>query len=162
MAFQLKDLKKKELKAVNRVLDYNEDLSLTIEMTDDKAFQNAFAQVQEQMQDKPLTRNALSRTYNNDSTISANEAVLYVIGEYLVKDWSVLLPDGKPAPINGENFVTLCASVGDTAAEMVDFVTYIIRNFTELMGEFEEQGQKAEAIKKKPSKSGSGASKAKA
>lgn len=154
MAIQLKDLKQKKLGEVVRELDYNGLLTLTMRVSDDKQFQSAMAKLQQP--EKTLTKNSLSKANNNGDGISVGEAMLYLIGEYLITDWDVEVKPGELAPINGDNFIALCASIGEDD-ENIDFVGFISDNFTQMINEFKEMGVET---KKKRSTSGSGIKKA--
>ena len=152
MAIQLKDLKQKKIGEVVRELEYKGLLTLTMRVSDDKQFTSAMAKVQQP--DKTLTKNALSKANNDGDGISVGEAMLYLIGEYLITEWDVEI-GGEVAPINGDNFIALCASIGDDD-ENIDFVGFISDNFTQMINEFKELGAET---KKKPSWYGSGSKK---
>ena len=150
MAITLKDLKQKKLGEVVRELDYKGLLTLTLRISDDKQFQSAMAKLQKP--EKDLTKNALSKANNAGDGISVGEAMLYLVGEYLITDWDVEVSEGKKAPINGDNFIALCSSVGDDD-ENIDFVSFISDNYAQMIDEFKEMG--AETKKKRlPSTSG--------
>lgn len=146
MAIQLKDLKPKKLGEVVRELDYKGLVKLTMRISGDKQFASAMAKVQQP--EKAMTKNSLSKANNSGDDISVGEAMLYLIGEYLITDWDVE-SDGEVAPINGDNFIALCASVGDDDTN-IDFVGFISENFTQMTDEFRESGTET---KKKPLKS---------
>lgn len=152
MAIQLKDLKQKKIGEVVRELEYKGLLTLTMRVSDDKQFQSAMTKIQQP--DKTLTKNALSKANNDGDGISVGEAMLYLIGEYLITEWDVEI-GGEIAPINGDNFIALCASIGDDD-ENIDFVGFISDNFTQMINEFKELGAET---KKKRSVSGSGSKK---
>lgn len=152
MAIQLKDLKQKKIGEVVRELEYKGLLTLTMRVSDDKQFQSAMTKIQQP--DKTLTKNALSKANNDGDGISVGEAMLYLIGEYLITEWDVEI-GGEIAPINGDNFIALCASIGDDD-ENIDFVGFISDNFTSMINEFKELGAET---KKKLSRSGSGSKK---
>ena len=146
MAIQLKDLKQKKLGEVVRELEYKDLLSLTMRISDDKQFASAMAQLE--APEKGMTKDRLSKANNTGDNISIGEAILYLIGEYLVTDWDAEVAVGEIAPINGDNFIALCASIGDDD-ENIDFVNFISKNFNEMTEEFRALGV---ATKKKPSK----------
>lgn len=154
MAITLKDLKPKKLGEVVRELNYKDLVSLTMRISDDKQFQSAMAKVQQP--DKALTKNALSKANNTGDDISVGEAMLYLIGEYLITEWDVEVSDGELAPITGDNFIALCASVGDDD-ENIEFVSFISDSFNEMIDEFKTLGSE---MKKKPLKSSHGTKKA--
>lgn len=153
MAIQLKDLKQKKIGEVVRELEYKGLLTLTMRVSDDKQFQSAITKIQQP--DKTLTKNALSKANNDGDGISVGEAMLYLIGEYLITEWDVEIEPNKIAPINGDNFMALCASVGDDD-ENAEFIGFISTNFNEMAKEFKELGAET---KKKPLKSTSGSKK---
>lgn len=154
MAIQLKDLKQKKIGEVVRELEYKDVLTLTMRVGDDKQFQSAMTKIQQP--DKTLTKDSLSKANNDGDSISVGEAMLYLIGEYLITDWDVEVSAGEVAPINGDNFIALCASIGDDD-ENAEFVGFISDNFTQMINECKELGASA---KKKPSRYGSGSKKA--
>lgn len=146
MAIQLKDLKQKKLGEVVRELEYKDLLSLTMRISDDKQFASAMAQLE--APEKGMTKDRLSKANNTGDNISIGEAILYLIGEYLVTDWDAEVAVGEIAPINGDNFIALCASIGDDD-ENIEFVNFISKNFNEMTEEFRALGV---ATKKKPLK----------
>ena len=152
MAIQLKDLKPKNLAAVEREIDYKGLVKLTLRVGQDKAFSAAMTKVQEQGGNKKVTKDALSRDSFDENELSTGEAMLYLIGEYLIAEWDVETADGEIAPINGDNFTALCASVGDDK-ENIEFATHIFEQFQEMSKEFAAQ---ADSAKKKPSRYGTG------
>lgn len=152
MAIQLKDLKPKNLVAVERDIDYKGLVKLTLRVGQDKAFAAAMTKVQEQGGNKKVTKDALARDSFDENELSTGEAMLYLIGEYLITEWDVETADGEIAPINGDNFTALCASVGDDK-ENIEFATHIFEQFQEMSKEFAAQ---ADSAKKKSSRSGTG------
>jgi len=155
MAIQLKDLKPKTLAAIEREIDYKGLVKLTLRVGQDKAFAAAMTKVQEQGGNKKVTKNALAKDNFDENELSTGEAMLYLVGEYLITEWDAETPDGEIAPINGDNFTALCASVGDDK-ENLDFATHVFEQFQEMSREFAAQSDDA---KKKPSKSGTGSKK---
>lgn len=154
MAITLKDLKPKKLGEVVRELNYKDLVSFTMRISDDKDYVSAIKQIQKP--EKPLTKDSLSKANNAVETLSQGEAMMIIIGEYVITEWDVKTSDGKVAPINGDNFMALCASVGDDD-ENAEFVGFISDNFHEMAKEFALQ---ASETKKKPSASGRGTKKA--
>lgn len=154
MAITLKDLKPKRLGEVVRELNYKDLVSLTMRISDDKDYVSAIKQIHKP--DKPLTKESLSKANNAVETLSQGEAMMIVIGEYVITEWDVTTSDGKIAPINGDNFMALCASIGDDD-ENAEFIGFISTNFNEMAKEFSLQ---ASETKKKQSRSGSGTKKA--
>jgi len=148
MAIKLKDLKPKTLDAIEREIDHKGLVKLTMRVGQDKAFGAAMTKVQEQGGSKKVTKDALSKDNFDENELSTGEAMLYLVGEYLITEWDVETADGEIAPINGDNFMALCASVGDDA-ENLAFATHIFEQFQEMSTEFADQADKT---KKKPSK----------
>lgn len=155
MSIVLKEITKKKLEAVEREFDYKGLVRFTMRVDDDDSFTSALSQVHQQEQTKPkkLTKKNLSKANNTDVGISTGEAFIYLVGEYLVTDWDVTVPNGDIAPINGDSFMALCATVGKTIKEQIDFVAYVSDAFAKLSAEFAAQ---KEVPKKKPSKRGGG------
>ena len=151
MAIQLKDLKPKNLAAIERDIDYKGLVKLKMCVSQNKAFANAMSKVYAQGKDTKVTKDALAKGNFDEDELSMGEAILYLIGEYLITEWDVE-SDGEVAPINGDNFTTLCASIGD-ADENIDFTAHIFENYRELMDEFSAQ---AADTKKKPLRSTTG------
>lgn len=149
MAITLKDLKPKNLAAIERKIEYKGLVSLTMRVGQDKAFGAAMGQIQEQGVSKKVTKDSLAKANYDEQELSTGEAMLYLLGEYLITEWDALGENGEVAPINGDNFMALCASIGDDS-ENLDFATQIFENFREMSTEFAEQ---AAATKKKPLKS---------
>ncbi|MGP5296807.1 hypothetical protein ACTXL0_07225 [Psychrobacter faecalis] len=156
MAIQLKDLKPKTLAAIEREIDYKGLVKLTLRVGQDKAFSAAMTKVHEQGGSKKVTKNALARDSFDENELSTGEAMLYLVGEYLITEWDVETPDGEIAPINGDNFTALCASVGDDK-ENLDFATHVFEQFQEMSKEFAAQ---SDGAKKKRLPSGTGSKKA--
>lgn len=154
MAITLKDLKPKKLGEVVRELNYKDLVSFTMRISDDKDYVSAVKQLQKP--DKPLTKESLSKANNAVESLSQGEAMMIIIGEYVITEWDVTTSDGKVAPINGDNFMALCASVGDDD-ENAEFIGFISKNFDEMAKEFSLQ---ASETKKKPLPSGRGTKKA--
>lgn len=151
MAIQLKDLKPKNLAAIERDVDYKGLVKLKMRVSQNKAFANAMSKIYEQGNNKKVTKDALAKDNFDENELSMGEAILYLIGEYLVTEWDVEAA-GEVAPINGDNFTTLCASIGD-ADENIEFTAHIFENYRALMDEFSAQTVET---KKKPSVSGNG------
>ncbi len=148
MAIKLKDLKPKNLAAIEREIDYKGLVKLTLRVGQDKAFAAAMTKVQEQGGSKKVTKDALSKDNFDENELSTGEAMLYLVGEYLITEWDVETEDGEIAPINGDNFTALCASIGDDE-ENLAFATHIFEQFQKLSKEFADQADKT---KKKPLK----------
>lgn len=154
MAITLKDLKPKKLGEVVRELEYKDLVKLTMRISDDKDYVSALKQLQKP--DKPLTKASLSKVNNAIESLSQGEAMMIIIGEYLITEWDVATSDGNAAPINGDNFIALCASVGDDD-ENAEFIGFISDNFHEMAKEFSLQ---ASETKKKPLRYSAGTRKA--
>lgn len=146
MAIQLKDLKPKSLAAIEREIDYKGLVKLTMRVGQDKAFAAAMGQIQETGANKKVTKDSLAKANFDADVLSTGEAMLYLVGEYLITEWDVETVDGEIAPINGDNFTALCASIGDDA-ENLAFASHVFEQFQEMSTEFAEQ---AAATKKKP------------
>lgn len=147
MAIQLKDLKQKKLGEVVRELNYKDMVNLTMRVSDDKDYVSAIKKVQQP--DQQLTKDSLLRANNTVESLTQGEAMMIIIGEYVITDWDVETSEGEIAPISGDNFIALCASIGDDD-ENADFIGFISDNFQDMAKEFAAQ---AEETKKKPSKS---------
>lgn len=152
MAITLKDLKPKTLDAIERDIDYKGLVKLTMRVGQDKAFAAAMAQVQETGASKKVTKDSLSKANFDENVLSTGEAMLYLVGEYLITEWDVQAPNGDIAPINGDTFTALCASIGDDS-ENLEFARHVFDQFKEMSERFSAQ---AAATKKKLSKSGAG------
>ncbi len=148
MAIQLKDLKKKEIGEVVRELNFDDKVKLTMRFSNDKDFTSALSHLQEKQVNSALTKNKLSKANNAGESLTTGEAMLYLIGEYMITEWDVELSEGEIAPINGDNFTLLCSSIGDDD-DNVEFMQYISKNFAEMSVEFRDQ---KESVKKKPLK----------
>ena len=136
MSITLQELQPKKIGEVVRDIEHKDKVNLTMQINDNKAFANALAKVQ--APPDGMTKNLLSKANNDNDNISMGEAMLYIIGEYLITAWDVLIK-GEPAKINGDNFINLCASIG-TDDENIEFVNVISDNFTEITTGFKEQG----------------------
>ena len=154
MAITLQDLKPKQLGSVEREIDYDGLVKLTMRVGDDKAFQSAYVKIQESQGDKKVTKDKLSKDSFDENELSFGESLLYLMGEYLITEWDVLLPDGEVAPINGDNFTKLVAALDEDGLK---FATHALNTFKELSKEFAIQ---KEVPKKKLLKSGVGSKKA--
>lgn len=156
MAIKLKDLQPKKLNAIEREIDYKGLVKLTMRVGQDKAFGAAMTKIHEQGGNKKVTKNALAKDNFDENELSTGEAMLYLVGEYLITEWDVEKEDGEIAPINGDNFTTLCASIGDDK-ENLDFANHVFEQFQEMSKEFSEQ---AANTKKKQSPYSTGTRKA--
>lgn len=147
MTFNLTILKKTDDEVVRTVVHNGIELSLVVKKDD--AFTSAFAEVQSLMNAKnKVSKDSLKRANNG---IGANEALLFVIGEYCIKSWNVVVDD-VPLAINGDNFL-LVLDNAFTQDELIDFITKLLTQFGEAVAEF---GQKADELKKKSSKNTAG------
>ncbi|WP_019518985.1 hypothetical protein [Faucicola boevrei] len=81
--------------------------------------------------------------------MTADEALLFAVGEHLVADWNVKDEHGEKLPINGDNFVLLTANVDDPMA----FFYWCMECSGQIAKEVAEQN---DITKKKPSKGGNG------
>ena len=159
MAITLDDLKPKSLKSATRPLEHDSGVTLTIEYDGDKGFERAVARLHEIEADekKEDVTKALSKAYNSDDRLTSIERQLFVMGEFLVKDWDgVNDAEGEKVEVNGANLIKLCAAISEDQDEQVAFMTKLF----ELIGEaIKEFGDLNSVTKKKPSKSTSTAKK---
>lgn len=143
MTFNLNIIKKPEFTdEVTRQIKHDNGIELTICIKKDDAFNAAFAEVAPFLNNnKALTKDRLKK---GNQGINANEAVLFLIGEYCIKDWNIET-DGKPLQVNGENLLLVLENAFNQD-ELVGFMTDLIEKFNEAFGEF---NQKVQAIQKK-------------
>ena len=150
MKFNLQDLKKVKIEnSVTRNIKHDE-LELTLEIKQDEAFQSAFAKVAPLMNDKTIGKNDLKR--ENQSDLSNYEMLLYVIGEYCVKEWNATDENDNAVPINGDNFLLVLNAIPNLQV----FIANLLTEFGAVTNEFAQQ---KESILKKPSTATNGKSK---
>lgn len=143
MTFNLNIIKKPEFTdEVIRQIKHDNGIELTICIKKDDAFNAAFGEVAPFLNNnKALTKDRLKK---GNQGINANEAVLFLIGEYCISSWNIET-DGKPLPVNGENLLLVLENAFNQD-ELVGFMTDLIEKFNEAFGEF---NQKVQAIQKK-------------
>lgn len=137
MSFKLDLLKKEPLKGEIVKQVSGAGVELTLAVTHDDGLNSAFAKVQQLIdeQAKSVDFDSLKRSAQNK--IDANQALLYVIGEYCVRDWNVTDTDGVPLPANGDNLIALLEH-GFAPDDLLTFITDLINAFTGACQEFAE------------------------
>ncbi|WP_323842582.1 MULTISPECIES: hypothetical protein [unclassified Moraxella] len=154
MTFNLNIIKKPEFTdEVTRQIKHDNGIELTICIKKDDAFNAAFGEVAPFLNNnKALTKDRLKK---GNQGINANEAVLFLIGEYCVKEWNVTVDD-TAYPINGENLLTVAENAFTDSDDLAEFLTLLLNTFTDLMKEF---GEKVQAVQKKSSTNTNGKNK---
>ena len=84
--------------------------------------------------------------------VSAFEATIFMIGEYIIEKWNVEDSEGKAAPINGENLEAVINNIN----EPMQFVEKLLNEFNECASEFSKV---VNETKKKSSNATNGKSK---
>lgn len=142
MAFKLDILKKDEKFSVKRDIEFD-GLEMTLQIQSSKEFEQVAAEVA-YVANKPrkLTKDSLKR--GNQDEIGAHEAMLFVIGEYCISKWNVIVND-EPLAINGDNFLALLDQ-GFEKDKLNEFLTVIFNAYKELGEEF--RAAKDEMVKK--------------
>ncbi|AKG07060.1 hypothetical protein AAX06_01425 [Moraxella bovoculi] len=156
MTFRLDILKKPTFDGtLEKPLEFDnagQQLQITLQIKQDDEFNSAFAKVGTLLNEqKSINKNGLKR---GNVAIDGNEALLFVIGEYCIKDWNVQTDDGI-LPINGDNLLLLLNN-GFEQPVLIELITLLINTFAELMNEF---SQKVGDIQKKPSANTNGKNK---
>lgn len=156
MTFKITDLKKQSFNGViEKTIDFDNDgqqLQMTLQIKQDDEFNAAFTKVGTLLNEqKAINKNSLKR---GNISIDGNEALLFVIGEYCIKDWNVQTDDGV-LPINGDNLLLLLNN-GFEQSVLIELMTLLVNTFAELMNEF---SQKVGDIQKKPSANTNGKNK---
>ena len=139
--FKLDVLKKPSFDQVFSREIKHEGVELTLTVKADEAFLAASEQVR-QLQEREATLKATDRLKRG--YVSAFEATIFMIGEYIIKKWNVEDSEGKAVPINGENLEVVINNVN----EPMQFVEKLLNEFNECASEFSKA---ANEIKKKPS-----------
>ena len=141
MGFSLQSLKKpvRTGEAV-RTVKHDSGLELTLVVKHDPAFNSAFAKAQQLLAAK-TTKDNLKR--ENQSDITGYEALIMVIGEYLVSDWNVDV-NGEPVQPNGDNLLLVCENI---TSGLEQFLTQLFETVTSMIKEFSDTTEDA---KKKP------------
>lgn len=136
MTFNLNIIKKPEFTdAVTRQVKHGNGIELTVCIKKDDAFNAAFAEVAPYLNaEKALTKNRLKK---ENQGINANEAILFLIGEYCISSWNIE-KDGKPLPVNGENLLLVLENAFDKD-ELLGFMTDLIEKFNESFIEFSQK-----------------------
>ena len=147
--FKLDVLKKPSFDQVFSREIKHEGVGLTLTVKGDEAFLAASEQVR-QLQEREATLKATDRLKRG--YVSAFEATIFMIGEYIIEKWNVEDCEGKAVPINGENLEVVINNIN----EPMQFVEKLLNEFNECASEF---GRAANEIKKKPSTATSGKSK---
>lgn len=153
MTFNLNLLKKTD-DTVNatKTITYN-GLEITLEAKKDAEFESAFAQVSELLNKKVvITKDSLKR---GNSGIGAFEALFFVIGEYCVKSWNIVVDD-KPFAISGDNFLAVLENAFSDTETLQAFMTEVLNGFNDVIQDFKN---KVDEIKKKPLPNTTGKSK---
>ena len=153
MVFDLKLLKKDaEIISATKNINFN-GLELTLEAKKDAAFESAFSQVSELLNKKIIiTKDSLKR---DNVGIGAFEALFFVIGEYCVKSWNIVIDD-KPFAVSGDNFLAVLENAFSDTETLQAFMTEVLNGFNEVIQDYKN---KADEIKKKPSSNTTGKSK---
>ena len=128
-------------------------LELTLEAKKDAAFESAFSQVSELLNQKiVITKDSLKR---DNVGIGASEALVFVIGEYCIKSWNIVVDDA-PFAVNGDNFLAVLESAFGDTETLQAFMTEVLNAFNEVIQDYKT---KTDEIKKKPSSNTTGRSK---
>ena len=147
--FKLDVLKKPSFDKVFSREIKHEGVELTLTVKADEAFLAASEQVR-QLQEREATLKATDRLKRG--YVSAFEATIFMIGEYIIEKWNVEDSEGKAVPINGENLEVVINNIN----EPMQFVEKLLNEFNECASEF---SRAANEIKKKPSTATNGKSK---
>lgn len=116
MAFILKKNDLTQLhKQTTQEFSFNDELKITFKSLANPKFQRAYGIISQKSGiDSPLNADTIANI--NDDELTADEALLFAVGEHLVADWTVEDENGEKLPINGDNFVLLTANVDDSMA----------------------------------------------
>ena len=147
--FKLDVLKKPSFDQVFSREIKHEGVELTLTVKADEAFLAASEQVR-QLQEREATLKATDRLKRG--YVSAFEATIFMIGEYIIEKWNVEDSECKAVPINGENLEVVINNIN----EPMQFVEKLLNEFNECASEFSKA---ANEIKKKPSTATNGKSK---
>ena len=153
MTFNLELLKKADdTISATKAINFN-GLDLTLVAKKDAEFESAFAQVSELLNKKiVITKDSLKR---GNSGIGAFEALFFVIGEYCIKSWNIIVDD-KPFAVSGDNFLAVLENAFSDTETLQEFMTEVLNGFNEVIQEYKD---KVDEIKKKPSSNTTGRSK---
>lgn len=149
MAFILKKNDLTQLhKQTTQEFSFNDELKITFKSLANPKFQRAYGIISQKSGiDSPLNADTIANI--NDDELTADEALLFAVGEHLVADWTVEDENGEKLPINGDNFVLLTASVGEPMA----FFNWCMECSGQIAKDIAKQN---DITKKKPSKGGNG------
>lgn len=149
MAFILKKNDLTQLhKEATKEFSFDNELKISFKSLANPKFQRAYGIIQQKTGiDTPLNADTIANI--NDDELTADEALLFAVGEHLIHDWNVENEHGEKLPINGDNFVLLTANVDDPMA----FFSWCMACAGEIAQEVAEQN---DITKKKPSKGGNG------
>lgn len=147
--FKLDVLKKPSFDKVFSREIKHEGVELTLTVKADEAFLAASERVSQlqEREAKLKEKDRLKRGY-----VSAFEATIFMIGEYVIEKWNVEDSKGEAIPINGENLEVVINSIN----KPMQFVEKLLNEFNECASEFSKA---ANEIKKKPSTATNGKSK---
>ena len=153
MTFNLKLLKKTDdTISATKDIEFN-GLELTLEAKKDAKFESAFSHVSERLNQKiVITKDSLKR---DNVGIGASEALFFVIGEYCIKSWNIVVGDA-PFAVNGDNFLAVLENAFSDTETLQAFMTEVLNGFNEVIQDYKT---KTDEIKKKPSSNTTGRSK---
>lgn len=145
-------LKKNDLtnlhKQTTQEFSFNDALKITFKSLANPKFQRAYGIISQKSGiDSPLNADTIANI--NDDELTADEALLFAVGEHLIHDWNVEDEHGEKLPINGDNFVLLTANVDDPMA----FFYWCMECSGQIAKDIAKQN---DITKKKPSKGGNG------
>lgn len=149
MAFILKKNDLTQLhKEATKEFSFNDDLKISFKSLANPKFQRAYGIISQKTGiDVPLNADTIANI--NEDELTADEALLFAVGEHLVADWTVEDENGEKLPINGDNFVLLTANVDDPMA----FFYWCMECSGQIAKDIAKQN---DITKKKPSKGGNG------
>lgn len=149
MAFILKKNDLTQLhKEATKEFSFNDDLKISFKSLANPKFQRAYGIISQKSGiDSPLNADTIANI--NDDELTADEALLFAVGEHLIHDWNVEDENGEKLPINGENFTLLSVNVDDPMA----FFYWCMECSGQIAKDIAKQN---DITKKKPSKGGNG------
>lgn len=138
--FKLDIVKRKnDISAIRTIKQ--DGIEMTLEIKKDAEFETAVGNMGQFIEDKPkLTREVLKR---GQDSINVNEAMIYIIGEYLITDWNIEV-EGNKLDINGDNLFLVLENAFDDKPH--NFIKLLLDTFSELTKEYND---KLLAVKKK-------------
>lgn len=135
-------------KETTQEFSFSNDLTITFKSLANPKFQRAYSIIgQKALIDTPLNAKTLANI--SEDELTADEALLFAVGEHLVVDWTVTDENGEKLPINGDNFVLLTANISEPMA----FFNWCMECSGQIAQEIAKQN---DITKKKPSKGGNG------